>query len=161
MIAVISGSKNDRECIEPVLEEFRAFPIMLQYYVASAHRSPQKLLELVKSLEKKGIEVFIAVAGHAAHIAGVIAAHTLVPVYGVPLATSELSGVDSLYSMVMMPGGIPVATFGHGKAGIKNAILMACAHMAKHDPQVKKALQEYRKKLDSTFSIDKPLWSNE
>jgi 5-(carboxyamino)imidazole ribonucleotide mutase len=160
MIAVISGSKNDQSTIEPVLETFKKFPIKLNYYVASAHRSPEKLHQLIKNLDAQGVSVIIAVAGHAAHLGGVIAAQTLTPVYGVPLATSELHGIDSLYSMVMMPGGIPVATFGHGKAGIKNAILMACAHLAKSDENLKTILTEYRKAMAEAIPGEKPVWSH-
>ncbi len=158
LVAVISGSRNDRTTVEPVLEGFKELPIQLEYYVSSAHRSPNHLKELIATLEERDVKIIIGVAGLAAHLPGVIASMTLVPVYGVPLAASELQGLESLYSIVMMPGGIPVASFGLGKHGLKNAILMASAHLASSNVELKKYLTEFRQKQSQMPS--EPLWAN-
>lgn len=115
--------------------------------VLSAHRTPEETREYVMAAEERGIEIFIAGAGFAAHLAGVLAAHTVLPVLGVPLASSPLQGVDALYSTVQMPGGIPVATMTIGKAGAKNAGLFAVQILSRKDPGLVEKLKEYRKKM--------------
>jgi 5-(carboxyamino)imidazole ribonucleotide mutase len=112
--------------------------------VISAHRTPDRLERFLAGAEDAGIEVVICGAGGAAHLAGVTAAHTLLPVLGVPIQSSPLSGLDSLLSTVQMPGGIPVATFGIGKSGAKNAGLFAAAILARRDPALAKRLAEFR-----------------
>jgi 5-(carboxyamino)imidazole ribonucleotide mutase len=112
--------------------------------VISAHRTPERLTRFLATAEDDGIEVVICGAGHAAHLAGVTAAHTALPVLGVPIGSSDLQGLDALLATVQMPGGIPVATFSIGKSGAKNAGLFAAAILARGDADVKKKLDEYR-----------------
>jgi 5-(carboxyamino)imidazole ribonucleotide mutase len=112
--------------------------------VISAHRTPERLTRFLAGAEEAGIEVIICGAGGAAHLAGVTAAHTLLPVLGVPIQSSPLSGLDSLLSTVQMPGGIPVATFGIGRSGAKNAGLFAAAIIARQDVGLRKRLEQYR-----------------
>ena len=114
--------------------------------VISAHRTPERHHDYVTAAREGGIEIFICGAGFAAHLAGVTAALTSLPVLGVPLDSSALDGIDALLATVQMPGGIPVATFGIGKAGAKNAGLFAGAILAGRDPEVRKALEQYREK---------------
>ena len=112
--------------------------------VISAHRTPERLTTFLAAAEDEGIEVIIAGAGAAAHLAGVTAAHTLLPVLGVPLPSSDLNGMDALLATVQMPGGIPVATLSIGKAGAKNAALFAAAILARKDPTVRERLAKFR-----------------
>src|SRR5207249_659929 len=114
--------------------------------VLSAHRSPEALVEYVKAAEERGVRVFIAAAGGAAHLAGVVAAHTTRPVIGIPIQTSGLNGLDSLLSTVQMPGGVPVATMAIGAAGARNAGLFAAQILALAEPSLATKLQEYRAK---------------
>jgi phosphoribosylaminoimidazole carboxylase PurE protein len=160
LIVVISGSASDSTLIQPVLEEFREEPVRLEYYIASAHRSVDKLRDLVKRLEGEGARVFIGVAGFAAHLPGVIAAMTQVPVYGVPVGNSDLKGVDALYSMVMMPGGVPVACFGLGQSGLKNAVLMALSHLAHEVPALRDRMMSRRKQQTDSINVAQPQWRN-
>ena len=145
--AVILGSKSDLPTLPGGEELLQRFGIGYEVIVASAHRQPRKVASFAGKAEEKGYEVIIAVAGYSAHLAGVVAAHTTLPVIGVPLDGSPLQGVDSLYSMVMMPAGIPVATVTVGKAGVKNAAVLAAEILALKYPKVKKALIEFRKEL--------------
>ena len=144
-VAVILGSKSDLPALPGGEELLARFGIDHQVTVASAHRQPRKVATFAKKAEDNGFEVIIAVAGYAAHLAGVVAAGTTLPVIGVPLDSSPLQGVDSLYSMVMMPAGVPVATVTVGKAGVKNAAVLAAEILALKYPAVKTALLEFRK----------------
>ncbi len=148
-IGMIMGSDSDFPYLEKGLKLLKEFDVPFAVEVSSAHRTPARTIEVVEDFEKNGAQVIIAAAGGAAHLPGVIAAHTLLPVLGVPI-DSALSGVDSLYSIVQMPGGIPVATFGIGKSGGVNSILFALEILAVTDPELKKKLVEYRKDQVST-----------
>ncbi len=143
-VAILMGSKNDWGVMQAAEEALRGLGIACDARVISAHRTPARLTEFLAGAEERGIEVVIAGAGAAAHLAGVTAAHTLLPVLGVPIDSSPLQGLDALLSTVQMPGGIPVATFAIGKAGAKNAGLFAAAIIAGRDPEVRKRLEEFR-----------------
>jgi len=143
-VAIIMGSKNDWEVMQPAQQALEQLEIASDVRVISAHRTPARLTEYLADAEERGIEAIICGAGAAAHLAGVTAAHTLLPVLGVPIDSSPLQGLDALLATVQMPGGIPVATFAIGKAGAKNAGLYAAAIIARKDPAVRKRLQEFR-----------------
>jgi 5-(carboxyamino)imidazole ribonucleotide mutase len=143
-IAILMGSPNDYEEMKPAEEVLKRLGVETDVRVISAHRTPERLQRFLAGAEQAGIEALICGAGGAAHLAGVTAAHTLLPVLGVPIQNSPLSGLDSLLSTVQMPGGIPVATFGIGKSGAKNAGLFAAAMLARRDPALRKRLEEFR-----------------
>ena len=143
-VAILMGSPNDYEEMKPAEEVLKRLAVESDVRVISAHRTPERLERFLAGAEDAGIEVVICGAGGAAHLAGVTAAHTLLPVLGVPIQSSALSGLDSLLSTVQMPGGIPVATFGIGKSGAKNAGLFAAAILARRDPALRKRLEEFR-----------------
>jgi 5-(carboxyamino)imidazole ribonucleotide mutase len=138
------GSASDWETMRPAEETLESLGIKCDTRVMSAHRTPDRLTAYVAKAEEQGIEVVIAGAGGAAHLAGVTAAHTLLPVLGVPIDSSALQGLDALLATVQMPGGIPVATFAIGKAGAKNAALFAAAILARSDPGVREKLAKFR-----------------
>lgn len=142
-IAYILGSDSDFPQVEKGISLLRRLQIPLQVEVSSAHRTPERTLQLVREFEAQGVEVIIAAAGGAAHLPGVVASHTLLPVLGVPM-TSPLSGLDSLLAMVQMPAGVPVAVFGIGEGGAVNAALFAAALLATSDPDLKEKLRGYR-----------------
>jgi 5-(carboxyamino)imidazole ribonucleotide mutase len=144
LVAVIMGSKSDWETMKEAASTLAEFGIPYEPRVLSAHRTPAETAEYASQAEGRGIEVIIAAAGGAAHLAGVIAAHTLVPVLGVPMESASLKGLDSLLSMVQMPGGIPVGTLGIGKAGAKNAALLAVAILANKHPEYREKLRTFR-----------------
>ena len=131
-----------------VLDEFK---IPYELTIVSAHRTPDQLLEYVSSAEKRGLEVIIAGAGGAAHLAGVTAAKTLIPVLGVPMESKALHGMDSLLSTVQMPAGIPVATLAIGKAGAINAALFAAAILSGKHPEYRQAIKTYREEQAKTI----------
>ena len=143
-IAILMGSPNDYEEMKPAEEVLTRLAVETDVRVISAHRTPERLERFLSGAEDAGVEVVICGAGGAAHLAGVTAAHTLLPVLGVPIQNSPLSGLDSLLSTVQMPGGIPVATFGIGKSGAKNAGLFAAVILARRDPALRKRLEELR-----------------
>jgi 5-(carboxyamino)imidazole ribonucleotide mutase len=143
-VAILMGSKNDWDKMKPAADVLEALGVACDVRVISAHRTPARHHDYVVGAEDRGIELFICGAGFAAHLAGVTAALTPLPVLGVPLDGSALDGLDALLSTVQMPGGIPVATFGIGKSGAKNAGLFAGAILARSDASVRKALDEYR-----------------
>ena len=145
-VAVLMGSKSDWNSMKAAVDVLEDLGVGSDVRVISAHRTPDRHHEFVTNAEAKGIEIFICGAGFAAHLAGVTAALTALPVLGVPLDSSALDGMDALLATVQMPGGIPVATFGIGKSGAKNAGLFAGAILAGSDPAVKKALGAYRNK---------------
>ena len=147
LVSVVMGSKSDTEALKPTLEVLDKLGISYEVNVISAHRNPEKARQYGLAARNQGIEVIIAAAGGAAHLPGVLASWTTLPVIGVPLATSELGGIDALYSIVQMPAGIPVATVAIGTAGAKNAAYLAAGILGlKHD-EIRKAYQEYRKDL--------------
>ena len=143
-VAIIMGSASDWETMRPAEETLESLDIACDTRVISAHRTPDRLTAYLTTAEAKGIEVVIAGAGGAAHLAGVTAAHTLLPVLGVPIDSSALQGLDALLATVQMPSGIPVATFAIGKAGSKNAALFAAAILARSDPGVRAKLVKFR-----------------
>jgi 5-(carboxyamino)imidazole ribonucleotide mutase len=143
-VAILMGSPNDYEEMKAAEDVLGRLGVETDVRVISAHRTPDRLERFLAGAEDAGIEVVICGAGGAAHLAGVTAAHTLLPVLGVPIQSSPLSGLDSLLSTVQMPGGIPVATFGIGKSGAKNAGLFAAAILARRDPALAKRLAEFR-----------------
>ena len=144
LVAVIMGSKSDWETMRHTNEVLTQFGVPHESKVMSAHRTPALTAEYVAQAEARGIEVIIAAAGGAAHLAGVAAAHTVVPVLGVPLESQALKGMDSLLSTVQMPAGIPVGTLAIGKPGAINAALLAVAILANTRPDLKKKLHAFR-----------------
>lgn len=145
-VAILMGSASDWETMKPAAEALAQLGIATDVRVISAHRTPARHHAYVTAAEQRGIEVIIAGAGSAAHLAGVTAALTILPVLGVPIDSSPLQGLDALLSTVQMPGGIPVGTLAIGKAGAKNAGLFAAAILARKDPAVRAALVRYRAK---------------
>lgn len=143
-VGILMGSANDWEAMQAAEKALAELGIPSDARVISAHRTPERLTRFLREAEEGTIEVIIAGAGMSAHLAGVTAAHTLLPVLGVPLAAGDLRGFDALLSTVQMPGGIPVATFGIGKAGAKNAGLFAAAILALSDSAVRERLAKYR-----------------
>jgi 5-(carboxyamino)imidazole ribonucleotide mutase len=143
-VAVLMGSASDWEVMKSAADILDELGIAHETRVVSAHRTPERHRAFVASAEERGLEVIVCAAGAAAHLAGVTAAQTLLPVLGVPLEGSPLLGLDALLSTVQMPGGIPVATFAIGRAGAKNAALFAAAILARHDAAVRASLAEYR-----------------
>jgi 5-(carboxyamino)imidazole ribonucleotide mutase len=142
-VAFLMGSDSDFPAVEKGIALLRRFGIEVEAEVSSAHRTPERTLELVRAFERGGAEVIIAAAGGAAHLPGVVAAHTLLPVLGVPMA-SPLSGLDSLLAMVQMPAGVPVAVFGIGEAGATNAALFAAELLAAADAGLKEKVLAHR-----------------
>ena len=143
-VAIIMGSPNDRPKMEPAAETLAGFGIEADVRVMSAHRTPDKVSEFVGGAREAGYAAVIAGAGMAAHLAGAAAAHTTLPVVGVPLSGGALNGVDALYATVQMPKGIPVATFAIGESGAANAALFAAAMLANEDDTIAKNLQAFR-----------------
>jgi 5-(carboxyamino)imidazole ribonucleotide mutase len=144
LVAVIMGSKSDWETMRVTSETLDRFGVAHECRVMSAHRTPTLASEFAGTAESRGLEVIIAAAGGAAHLAGVIAAHTVLPVLGVPMKSDALNGLDSLLSTVQMPAGIPVGTLAIGKAGATNAALFAVAILANSRPALREKLHEFR-----------------
>ena len=154
--AIIMGSISDREIAEKAKKIFDKFNVETHMEVISAHRTPKRAFEFAESAEKDGIEVIIAIAGKAAHLGGVIAANTIVPVIGIPANTSVMGGMDSLLSVVQMPKGIPVATVAID--GGENAALLAISMLSLKYDELKKKLVDYRKELqDQVVEMNKEL----
>ena len=147
MIGIVLGSKSDASYAEEVQKMLESLGISYEIRVISAHRQPEAVREYAQKARERGIEVLIALAGHAAALPGVLASWTILPVIGVPLPTSDLKGVDSLYAIVQMPGGVPVASMAIGMAGAKNAALFAAEILALKDEKVRGAVEEHRRKL--------------
>lgn len=148
-VLIVMGSDSDLQVMEEASKILEEFNIPYEMTVSSAHRTPERTVKLVRDAEKNGTEVIIAGAGAAAHLAGVIASHTVLPVIGVPIDSSPLKGVDALYSTVQMPPGIPVAAMAIGKAGAKNAAIFAAQIMGIKDPIIADVLKDHRKKMAS------------
>lgn len=146
-MAILMGSKSDWPVLETGAKVLDTLKVPYEVRVLSAHRAPDALADYVKGAEKRGIEVIIAAAGGAAHLPGVAAAHTILPVLGVPIATSSFQGMDSLLSIVQMPSGIPVGTVAVGKAGPVNAALLAAEILGGKHPEVREAVRRYRENL--------------
>jgi 5-(carboxyamino)imidazole ribonucleotide mutase len=147
LVGVVMGSRSDAEVIQSALDVLTSLGIEHEVNVISAHRTPEKARKYAQSAKERGIEVIIAAAGMAAHLPGVLASWTTLPVIGVPMASGELKGVDALYSIVQMPAGIPVACVAIGSAGAKNAAYLAAEILGlKHD-KIRKAYESYRSEL--------------
>ncbi len=148
-VAIILGSKSDLPLVESAQPIMQRFSLEYDIKIISAHRNLKKLIEYINTLEESGIKVVIAVAGLAAHLPGMVAALTAIPVIGVPVAAEPLKGIDSLLSIVQMPTGIPVATVAVGSSGIKNAIILAAEIISLSNKKIKEELKEYRESLRS------------
>lgn len=148
-VAIIMGSESDMGTVQAGIAVLKEFKVGFDVKVLSAHRTPKELAAYVAAAQKKGVKVFIAAAGGAAALAGVIASHTTLPVIGIPIETKSLAGLDSLLSTVQMPGGIPVACMAIGNAGAKNAGLFAIEILAAFDPGLQKKFIRYRSRMRS------------
>ena len=150
IVGVVMGSNSDWEVMQDAVAQLQSFGIPYEARVVSAHRTPDLLYEYADTAEKRGLKAIIAGAGGAAHLPGMLAAKTIVPVLGVPVPSKYLKGQDSLYSIVQMPKGIPVATFAIGEAGAANAGLFAVSMIARDDPEVAQKLGKFRQDLTET-----------
>ena len=146
-VSILFGSESDRGTMEETVRVLDRFGVQHEMESASAHRTPDKVREHVRSAESRGVGVFIAAAGMANHLAGAVAAHTTLPVIGVPLAGSPLGGADALLSTVQMPSGVPVATVAIGSAGAKNAAVLAVQILALGDPALRLKLEDFKQGL--------------
>lgn len=143
-VSIVIGSKSDWETMRHASLILEDFGIEHEKVVYSAHRTPEELTQYMLEAEKKGVKIYIAGAGLAAHLPGVIASQTILPVLGVPMAAGALQGMDALFSIVQMPGGIPVGTLGIGKAGAKNAALLAASILSLEDNEMRKKIMLFR-----------------
>jgi phosphoribosylaminoimidazole carboxylase PurE protein len=146
-VGVVLGSDSDFPAFEKALELLKDFGIPFELLVASAHRSPQKVMEYAETARQRGIRVIIAGAGASAHLAGVLASYTTIPVLGVPLDSSSLKGIDALLSIIQMPAGVTVATMAIGKAGAYNASLMAAEILSLEDDELAEKLTDFKSDL--------------
>ncbi len=144
LVGIIMGSKSDWETMRHAAEVLDELKVPHEIEVVSAHRTPDKLFAYAESAESRGLQVIIAGAGGAAHLPGMVAAKTLIPVFGVPVQSQALNGMDSLLSIAQMPKGIPVGTLAIGKAGAANAALLAAAVLGNHYPEIRQALKRFR-----------------
>jgi 5-(carboxyamino)imidazole ribonucleotide mutase len=149
LVGVVMGSKSDAATLEPALEILKQLGIEHEVNVISAHRTPEKAKQYAQSARERGLEAIIAAAGLAAHLPGVLASWTTLPVIGIPISSGDLKGVDALYSIVQMPAGIPVACMAIGKAGVKNAAYMAAAILGLKHEKIREAYEKYRQELQS------------
>jgi len=149
LVAVVMGSKSDAEAIQPALDVLTELGIEHETSVISAHRTPDKARQYAQSARERGIEVIIAAAGMAAHLPGVLASWTTLPVIGVPLSSGELKGVDALYSIVQMPAGIPVACMAIGGPGARNAAYLAAEILGLKYDDIRNAYASYRRELNN------------
>jgi 5-(carboxyamino)imidazole ribonucleotide mutase len=147
LISIIMGSQSDLDTVQEAINVLKDFKVAFEVKVLSAHRTPKELSAYVEQAPKRGVKVFIAAAGGAAALAGVVAAHTTLPVIGIPIETSSLKGMDSLLSTVQMPGGIPVACMAIGKAGAKNAGLFALAALGISNKKIALQLIAYKQQM--------------
>jgi phosphoribosylamine--glycine ligase len=146
-VLILMGSDSDAPVMQGAVDILREMEIPCEMTVASAHRSPERVMRLVREAPGRGVKVFVVGAGAAAHLAGVVAAHTTMPVIGVPIDSSALNGLDALLSTVQMPPGVPVATVSIGRPGATNAGVLAAQILAVGDPAVASRLESYKKKL--------------
>ncbi len=151
-VAIFMGSDSDLPVMAEAARVLEALGIPYELEVTSAHRSPERTAELVRDLPRRGVQVFIVGAGGAAHLAGMVAAHTTLPVLGVPLPSSELQGLDALLATVQMPSGVPVATLAIGSAGAANAGLLAAAILALNDPDLAERLADRRERMAGSIA---------
>ena len=149
LVGILMGSDSDLPTMGEAAKVLREFEIPFEIHVSSAHRTPDRVIRFARDAEKRGLRVLIAGAGGAAHLAGVMAAHTLLPVIGVPMEGGTLHGLDALLSTVQMPGGIPVATVAIGKPGARNAGLLAVQILALSDPGLRRDLLASRRRLSA------------
>jgi len=147
LVSVIMGSDSDLDVMKETMHLLRKFDVPFEPKILSAHRSPKMTSDFANTAEKRGIKVIIAGAGGAAHLAGVVASHTTLPVIGVPMDTKALKGIDSLLSTVQMPSGVPVATVAIGTAGAKNAAILAVEILATNDRVLRKKLKAFKREL--------------
>ncbi|EAL3841923.1 5-(carboxyamino)imidazole ribonucleotide mutase [Campylobacter upsaliensis] len=153
-VAILMGSKSDYEVMSEAARVLEEFGVKYELIITSAHRSPKRTKDYIKEAEQKGARVFIAAAGMAAHLAGAVAAYTTKPVLGVPMSGTNLGSMDSLFSTVQMPSGIPVGTLAIGKAGAINAAYLAVQILALNDENLAKALKEERKTKEDKLVKD-------
>jgi len=154
VIAILMGSKNDATALQGAVEVLREFQVPFSMRVMSAHRTPEIAADFARMAARHGYKLLICAAGMAAHLAGVVAAHTTLPVIGIPLACEPFNGFDALLSMVQMPPGIPVATVTVGKAGARNAALFAVSVLALSDPGLAEKLREFRRRQEEKIRAD-------
>jgi 5-(carboxyamino)imidazole ribonucleotide mutase len=156
LVGVIMGSASDWETMRHCVETLNELGIANEHHVLSAHRTPDATADFARQAADRGLRVIIAAAGGAAHLAGVIAAYTWLPVLGVPIQSKALQGLDSLLAMAQMPGGIPVGTLAIGTAGAKNAALLAASIIGLHDEKIRKNLEAFRKKQTDKVLAEPP-----
>jgi 5-(carboxyamino)imidazole ribonucleotide mutase len=144
LVGIIMGSKSDWETMRHAADTLTQFGVPHETKIVSAHRTPQWMVEYATTAETRGIQIIIAGAGGAAHLPGMVAANTILPVLGVPVESNALKGMDSLLSIVQMPGGVPVGTLAIGKSGAQNAALLAVAMLATHDSALREKLRRFR-----------------
>ncbi len=149
LVSIVMGSDSDLDIMREAAKALEGFGIAYEMDVTSAHRSPDRTAEYARNAAQRGVRVIIAGAGGAAHLAGVIAAHTTLPVIGVPIPSTSLNGLDSLLATVQMPAGIPVATVAIGKPGATNAGILAAQILGLSDPDVARKLDDHKRKLAS------------
>lgn len=147
IVSILMGSRSDLPTMEACFNQLKEFDIPFEAHALSAHRTPNEVIALAEGAKKRGIKVIIAAAGGAAHLGGVIASSTTLPVIGVPIQTSALGGMDSLLSTVQMPGGIPVATVAIGKAGAKNSAILAAQMIALSDDEMAEKMEVFKKAM--------------
>ena len=146
-VGIVMGSDSDLDVMKAAADALKSFGISYEMTVASAHRTPARAAEFAQTAKDRGVQVIIAGAGHAAHLAGAMAAHTTLPVIGVPIDSSALQGLDALLSTVQMPPGIPVATVALGKPGARNAGILAAQILALADPELQKRLDAFKEDM--------------
>jgi 5-(carboxyamino)imidazole ribonucleotide mutase len=154
LVGIIMGSRSDWETMRHAAEMLERFGVPHETKIVSAHRTPQWMVEYASTAESRGLKAIIAGAGGAAHLPGMVAANTLVPVLGVPVESASLKGLDSLLSIVQMPGGVPVGTLAIGKAGATNAALLAVAMLANEDPALREKLRVFRQEQTALVRQD-------
>jgi 5-(carboxyamino)imidazole ribonucleotide mutase len=154
LVAVIMGSRSDLKVMQPALDVLDELKVSYEASVVSAHRTPDRMFEFASAAESRGIEVIIAAAGGAAHLPGMVAAKTTLPVLGVPIPATTLNGLDALLSIVQMPKGIPVGTLAIGEPGAANAALLAAAIVGNAHPEVRERLKAWRAKRTSDVLVD-------
>lgn len=158
LVGVVIGSASDKDVMAGCTDMLKEFKIPHEVIISSAHRSPEQTKKYAETAAERGLEVVIAGAGWAAHLAGVIAAHTILPVIGVPIDSSVLNGMDSLLSTVQMPSGIPVATVAIGKGGAKNAAVLAAEILSLKYPEIEERLREFRKIMTEKVTSKPETW---
>lgn len=157
-VAIVAGSDSDLEIINETCQTLKKFGVDFYVSVTSAHRTPEKVKDFLKKVDEQNCEIIIAAAGMAAHLPGVMAAHTTKPVIGIPIPSGSLNGVDALLSIIQMPGGIPVATVSIGKAGAKNAAILAVQILSLKYLELKQKLENYKNELaESVIKKDNEL----